>query len=58
MFQVKYSELPIISAVLINVTGLVFENSKYNRKSRSVKKLVDMIYLFFRTVCIIGRVVK
>ena len=37
---------PIIRPVLINVTGLVFENSTYNRKSSTVIKINSTIHFF------------
>ena len=43
--------------VLINVRGLVFENSTYNRRISIVIKINSTIH-FFRTVRIIGRVMQ
>ena len=46
-----------IRPVLINVAGLVFDNSTYDRKSSTVIKINSTIH-FFRTVRIIGRAVQ
>ena len=48
----------MIRPVLINVTGLVFENSTHNRESRTVIKIDSTIHIFFRTLDIIGRVMQ
>ena len=48
--ETTYSWVPIIRPELINVTGLVFENSKYNRKSSAEIK-IKVRYTFFKTVC-------
>ena len=42
----SYSQVPIIRPVLINVTGLVFENSTHKRKSSTVIKSNSMIHIF------------
>ena len=49
-----------LSPVLINVTGLVFENSTYNRKSSTVIKINSTIHFFLEQydVRIIGRVMQ
>ena len=52
-----YSEVPLLRPVLIDVTGLVFDNITYNRKSSTVIEINSRIH-FFRTVRIIGRVIQ
>ena len=41
-----YSWIPIIAPVLINVTGLVFYKSTYNRKSSTEIKINSAINFF------------
>ena len=51
----SFSQLPIISTVLIKVTGLIFKNSTYNRKSCAVTKINSTIYLLLEQYIYLGR---